>query len=472
MVETHKARRRKGVVAISAITAVALALAGCSAGGGANSNRATPSKLSESATDFLAKEAKALGVSSISVLALASPQANGVRDVSEQFTQATGITVNWTLLDEQSVETKAAVALASGNGAYDVLQTPSTLIPSYSDRGWLASISDLAANKKLQVPGWNKHDYGDVANELLTHDGELYGVPMFIGAQIYWYRTDLFKEAGITSTPKTYKELIADAKKLNSSSVAGIALRSAPSTSQLLFDWSAWLYAYGGKYYESYKDGKYSQPALDSPEAVRALQDYSDLLKNDAPNGATNWSAPDITRAFAAGRVAIVQEGAVFGGLFNDPARSQVAGKVGTFTMPSGPGGSYIPFDTHGWAIAGNSKAQEAAWLFVQWATLTQTLTAATQTASGFATPPLTDVYNSKAYKQTYGFSNYVDSVTKTIGLANNGHVSPLKGDPHYEPGSTDWATNGARIAQELSKAVTGQESVEQAIKTAASYLE
>jgi ABC-type glycerol-3-phosphate transport system substrate-binding protein len=459
-------------VAATAIAVTALiGLTACSAGGGTTGTGTAP-EIGQSAEDFLAAKGKELGVSSISVLAMSAPQAIAIQNVSDQFTELTGITVDWTVLDEQSQANKASVALGSGNGGYDVIQTPSNLISTYASRDWIESIDDLAADDDLRIPGWDKEAFGAGLNGLLSSGDTLYGVPMFIGTQVFYYRTDVFEAAGITELPTTYQELVEVAKKVNGGDVAGIALRSAPDISQLLFDWSAWLYAYGGSYYDGYENGEYSSPSLDSPAAVAALTDYADLLQNYAPSGATNWSVSDVTRAFASGRVAMAQEGAVFAGTFNDPANSQVAGKVGTFVLPEGPAGTYVPYNSHGWVVAKNSKVSEAAWLFTQWATLEQTLIAATQdSAANFSTPPLASVYTSDEYGERYGFDDFVSTVAQTLEIADNGGVSPLEGDPNYQPAHPEWSTQGMQIAQELSKAVTGQESPETAIRNAAGFL-
>ncbi|ACQ78835.1 extracellular solute-binding protein family 1 [Beutenbergia cavernae DSM 12333] len=454
--------------------AAALVLAGCGAGGGdaGGGGDDTGAELEASAEDFLAGRGEELGVGSISVLAQSSPQADAIQQISGQFTELTGITVDWTILDEQSTENRAAVALGSGDGGYDVLQTPSGFIPTYVDRGWLEPIGPLVDDAESIVPGWDLAAFGEGTTSLLSREDELYGVPMFIGTQMFYYRTDVFAEHGIDAVPTTYEELVDVVHQIHSDDVAGIALRTAPSPSQLLFVWSAWLYANGGSYYETFDDGTYSGSALDSPEAVESLTTYTDLVQNYAPSGATNWSVDDVTRAFASGRVAIVQEGAVFGGTFNNPEASQVAGNIDSFTLPEGPAGSYVPYNTHGWTIAANSDATDAAWLFTQWATLAQTLTAATQTDANFGAPPLAEVYESPEYEESYGFGSFVPTVTGTIGIANDGGVSPFEDDPNYLPATPDWATVGQQIAEELSKAVTGQVEVAEAIRAAAAYLE
>ncbi len=465
-------RRTAARVAGLVMSASIVLVAGCSAGGLSTSQGTDGAELDAKAQEFLANRGKELGTSSISVLAQNSPQANAVQEIAGQFTELTGIDVEFTILDEQSTENRAAVALGSSSGGYDLVQTPSGFIPSYSERGWIEPLDDLIADEDTIVPGWSVDAFGEGTTALLEREDHLYGVPMFIGTQVFHYRTDLFEKAGIEHPPETYEELIAAAEAIDSDDVAGIALRTAPSASQLLFVWSAWLYANGGSYYSSYDEGEYSGAALNSPEALESLKQYIDLVQNDAPSGATNWSVDDVTRAFMTGRVGIVQEGIVFGGSFNDPDASTVAGDVDTFTLPAGPAGTYVPYNAHGWSIASNSANTEAAWLFAQWATLPETLVAASDTDANFGSPPIADVYSSSEYQERYGYGNFVDSVQETIDTANEGGVSPLEGDPNYLPATTEWATVGQQISEELSKAVTGQISPEAALEKAASYLE
>lgn len=466
-----QSKRLTGLTALVAVTPLVIAACGAGGGGGGTSTD-DAAVLDVSVEEFLTARGEEIGVDSISVLAQSSPQADAVQQISGQFTELTGIDVEWTILDEQSTENRAAVALGSGDGGFDVLQTPSGFIPTYVDRGWLEPIGPLAADTASIVPEWSLEAFGEGTTSLLSRDDEVYGVPMFIGTQMFYYRTDVFEEHGIEAPPTTYEELVEIVHQIHGDDVAGIALRTAPSPSQLLFVWSAWLYANGGSYYSEFDDGTYSGSALNSAEAIESLATYTDLVQNYAPSGATNWSVDDVTRAFVTGRVAIVQEGAVFGGTFNNPDSSQVSGSIDAFTLPAGPAGSFVPYNTHGWSIAGNSDATDAAWLFLQWATLAQTLTAATQTDANFGAPPLADVYTSPEYEEKYGFNNYVPSVIGTLDIANEGGVSPFEDDPNYLPATADWATVGQQIAEELSKAVTGQVSVEEALATAATYLE
>lgn len=464
MSEFHVTRRTALRAALAA--GGLLALPACGAGGGGAEPSNAPS-IGTTTEDYLREAGKKTGARSISLLAYSAPQAEAIHQLAGQFTELTGIDVEWTALDEQSAANKAAVSLGSGTASYDVVHLTSGLLPTYASRGWLADLDKLRQSAG-NVPGWDPAAYGQGATDLLRSKNALYAAPMFLGTQIFYYRTDIFAQHGITAPPSSFAELRTVCEKVHGKGVSAIALRSAPSPSQLLFVWSAWLYAFGGAFYDGYQDGAYSGVALDSPEAVQALDLYSGLLRDFAPTGATNWSVEDVTRSFTSGQVAMVQEGAVFGGTFNDPKGSQAAGKVGTFVIPSGPGGQFVPYNCHGWGIAKTSKQAEAAWLFVQWATLKVTLAAAAAGPVGFSTPPIAEVYTSAEYKAKYGFDDFVPSVTKTIEIANGGGVTPLKGDPNYLPSTPDWNRIGQKVAEQLSRAVTGQASAADAVKAAA----
>jgi ABC-type glycerol-3-phosphate transport system substrate-binding protein len=422
--------------------------------------------ISQEATRFLREAGRAFEGTRLHVLQYASPQSDAIRAVSDQFTRITGIDVTWTKLDEKAAATKASIDLGSGQGSFDLLQTSADLLPTYASRGWLASLTELGEDDDVAVPGWRPEAYGDAFVNLLSHDGQLYAAPMFLGTQIFYYRTDIFEQHNL-SPPETFDDLERVCATIHGDPVSAIAVRTSAAPSQNLFVWSAWLYGMGGRYFTDYADGEYAGPALDRPEAFAAAEYYSRLVQRYAPTGATNWTVEDVVRAFASGQVAIVQEGAVFGGTFNDESSSRVAGKVGTFVIPAGPAGRFVPFTAHGWAIAQGSRHQKAAWLFAQWATLRDTLVSATQSDVNFAAPPLTDVYSSKPYQRKYGFDDYVKTVKDTIAIANAGNTSPLDGDPHYVPGLSNWSAVGLEISKQLSAVVTGQLSAENAMRRA-----
>lgn len=76
--------------------------------------------------------------------------------------------------------------------------------------------SSISADSKKAV--------GDGVLQAFTIDGKLYGMPTAVLPGGIYYSKDLFKQAGIESTPKDFKELNEDVTKLKAAGVAPIAL--------------------------------------------------------------------------------------------------------------------------------------------------------------------------------------------------------------------------------------------------------
>jgi ABC-type glycerol-3-phosphate transport system substrate-binding protein len=99
-------------------------------------------------------------------------------------------------------------ALASGKNAPDITELGNTDTPTEASLGVIANIDSYANSWSLK-PGVVT---GMLAND--NQNGNYYGVPWFGGVRAVWYRTDQFTKAGISSPPKTWAALVADAQKL------------------------------------------------------------------------------------------------------------------------------------------------------------------------------------------------------------------------------------------------------------------
>ena len=134
--------------------------------------------------------------------------------------------------------------------------------------------------------------------ELTSADGKQLAVPSDGWAQLLFYRTDLFKQAGLAE-PKTYADISKAAQTLNKSKMAGIVAATAPADSftQQTFEWVA--LANGCQLVNDAGDLQ-----LTSPQCQEAFDFYGNLMKNDSVPG--NQDA-DTTRAtYFAGEAAMV----------------------------------------------------------------------------------------------------------------------------------------------------------------------
>jgi multiple sugar transport system substrate-binding protein len=105
----------------------------------------------------------------------------------------------------------------------------------------------------------------------VTINGKLYALPEALSTRLMYYRTDLFKKAGIKSPPKTWTEFIADAKKLNNPpNNYGFCVQGQGD--ETIWYYTYFLYGAGGRYTNSAGNWAVNQPAN-----VKALQMEADL---------------------------------------------------------------------------------------------------------------------------------------------------------------------------------------------------
>ena len=127
------------------------------------------------------------------------------------------VTITVTPIQNEDMDGKLQTAMNSG--------TPPTIFMARGG-GKLADV--VQAGQVMDLTGKISSDvksaYGNAIFSTFTVDGKIYGMPTSVLPDGIFYSKDLFKKAGITSTPTTIDELSADVSKLKAAGVTPIAL--------------------------------------------------------------------------------------------------------------------------------------------------------------------------------------------------------------------------------------------------------
>jgi raffinose/stachyose/melibiose transport system substrate-binding protein len=129
------------------------------------------------------------------------------------------VTIKMQIVQNEDLDGKLQTALQAGEGtAPDIfLQRGGGKEAAMVEAGQLADISDsLSPETKANVSA------GAFAQEQV--DGKTYAMPVDLLPGGFWYSKNLFKQAGISSTPTTLAELEADNAKLKAIGVSPIAV--------------------------------------------------------------------------------------------------------------------------------------------------------------------------------------------------------------------------------------------------------
>ncbi len=125
------------------------------------------------------------------------------------------IVIKNTPIQNEQFTTKVPLALQSPNPPEIYFNQGGGLLATQVQSG---RVADITAQTKSWIAGLGPSASGWAVN------GKQYGVPYDSHVVGFWYRTDLFAKAGITSTPTTLDELNADIAKLKAAGIVPIAL--------------------------------------------------------------------------------------------------------------------------------------------------------------------------------------------------------------------------------------------------------
>ncbi|MCS0605789.1 extracellular solute-binding protein [Streptomyces sp. LP11] len=202
----------------------------------------------------------------------------------------------------------------------DVIEVGNTQVPLYADGGRLA---DLTLES---MRDWGKEKWLPGLAQPGKDGNKQYGVPWYAANRVVIYRKDLFEQAGITGTPKTRAQWLADTEKLNSGDTQGIYLAGQ--------DWytlSGFIWDEGGDLARQ-KDLEW-RGTLDSPEALRGMEFYKSLQALGRGPVDADEEHPPQAGVFAGGKIAQI---VAVPGLAQTIVRQnpELKGKLGFFPVP------------------------------------------------------------------------------------------------------------------------------------------
>ncbi|MEV7067546.1 extracellular solute-binding protein [Streptomyces collinus] len=246
----------------------------------------------------------------------------------EKAHKGTKVDVEYIPIDTRAQRVKAA--FNDPASAPDVMEYGNTDTAGYVKDGGLLDVTK-------EFGDWSEaKDTDPTAKQSVTVDGKLYGAPFYVGVRALYYRTDVFKELGL-SVPKTMDELASTARAIRAAEpeLYGLVVGGAYTYGAMPFVW-----ANGGELANG-KSGSYAS-GIDSPEARKGIKAYTSLFGDDNCPAAkcAGMGGNDTISAFAAGKA-----GMAIGGDFSHTAveAGKVKGKYAVVPLPGVKSGSIAP---------------------------------------------------------------------------------------------------------------------------------
>ncbi|MGW6132264.1 ABC transporter substrate-binding protein [Cellulomonas sp. NPDC055163] len=403
------------------------------------------------------------GENSISVLMVNNPQMVDLQQLTEEhFTAETGIEVNYTVLPENDVRDKISQEFSSQAGQYDVASLSNFEIPIYARSAWIAPLDDFIAGD----PGFDQDDVlTPIVQSLSGDDGQVYGQPFYGESSFLMYRQDVLDQAGIEMPAKPTWQEVADIAARADGAVpgmAGICLRGQPGWGQVFAPLTTVVNTFGGTWFSA--DW---QALVDDPKFREATQFYVDLVREHGENGAAQAGFTECLNNLMQGNVAMWYDATSAAGSLEADG-SPVQGKIGYAAAP------VVETDSSGWlyawswSIQAASENKDAAWQFISWASgkeyerlvgeeLGWSRVPAGKRASTYEIPEYLDEAGAFAEPT-------VDAISSADPLDPGVQPRPAPGIQFV--GIPEFPGLGTQVSQQISSAIAGQITVDQALES------
>jgi sorbitol/mannitol transport system substrate-binding protein len=361
----------------------------------------------------------------ISVAIVANGQMQDIARLTPSlFTKKTGIKVKYTILDEGKLRQVTTRDVGAGGKSFDAVMIGPYEAPQFGTAGLLQDLTSKAKADKA----YNYNDLIPAVRNALSAKGHMYASPFYGESSFLMYRKDILAKKGVKMPlHPTWQQVAAAARKIKTSSMAGICLRGKPGWGDLGAAFTTVLNTFGGTWWSSKPNGKPDKAQVDQPAFKAALDFYAKLVQDAGEKDAANSSYNECLTQYQAGKVAMWYDATVAAG-FLEAKDSPVKGKNGFAFAPVNKTKSSGWLWTWALAIPKSSPNPSDAWKYIAWATGPQYLKAAGALVKGgwAAIPPGTRV-------STYKIPQY-KKAAKAFAATT---LAAMKAAPINNPGTT-----------------------------------
>jgi multiple sugar transport system substrate-binding protein len=299
-------------------------------------------------------------------------------------------------------------------------------------------LKDISA----EVPkfaGWSDMYPGPKA--AVTDGSKVYGVPIGSNSLALYYNKKMLADAGVSSPPQTWDQLTEVATKTTKSPNYGIAF-SAVNTEESTWQWEPFLWSNGG-----------SLSDLDSKNAQAALQLWVDWVKKGAVSrDVVNWNQGDVANQFNSRRAATMVMGPW---MLGEVKKSGIDFGIVTIPVPKEGAKPVVPLGGEVWCVLkGDPKVEQAALKFIE-----------------FTQEPT----RLRKICDTFNYISSIQTVAKQQGEAN-AELQPFVDQmatarARSQDGGAKYPEISLAARTAIQRALTGQASVDQALKDAAAKI-
>ncbi|MES2946458.1 MAG: sugar ABC transporter substrate-binding protein [Pseudomonadota bacterium] len=368
------------------------------------------------------------------------------------------IKLKWVTLEEGTLRQRVTTDIATKGGQFDVMTIGLYEAPIWAKKGWLKPIATDAA--------YDIDDLLPAIRDGLSDAGKLYAAPFYGESSMLMYRQDLADKAGFKMPEQpTWVQVKELAAKIHDpkAGVYGMCLRGKPGWGDNMALLTTMVNTNGGQWFDmGWK------PQIDTKPWKDAIGFYVDLMKNYGPPGASANSFNENLALFNEGKCGMWVDATIAASFISDPKQSKVADKVAFAQAPVAvtPKGANWLW-TWNLAIPASSTKADAAQTFVKWATSKDYIKLVAK-EQGWASVPTGTRKSTYANPEFQKVAKFAAAEKKAIDSTNLSD-STLPKSPYVGvqyAAIPEFQAIGVAVGQQMSAALSGKVTVDQALKT------
>lgn len=290
-----------------------------------------------------------------------------ISQLLREYEKRTGIKIEESQFQTADYIQKYTLAFEAKKPRFDMVMIWDFFLPQMVAGNYLTPL-DGSANPKIRLADEDRQDFFAQSLKAVTMGGHLYAMPESLDTGLFYYRKDLYAQAGLTQPPRTWGELIEFSQKLTKGNQWGHAFIAAPSYAATTTFFEL-LHQAGG----TFLDEK-GMPAFNSPAGVKALQFMVDLRNKYkvVPPGVNTYLNAELHTGFLNGTFAQARHWPYLFGMTESAERwgvkSAVKGQTGVARLP------YLvkpvsSFNNWVYAIPRTAEDPEGGWELIRFLT-------------------------------------------------------------------------------------------------------
>jgi multiple sugar transport system substrate-binding protein len=417
---------------------IAIALSGCQ--GGAAS--ATPGGTTGATPGATPGGTTGEAPTKLTIAALQGDESLGLKAIAPDCGTQTGTTVEIVENPYGPLYDKLVTTFQANDATFDLVMIDDPWMPKFGTDGSFQDLGQYGIERDPDISSivWDvgtwPPPHGAVPPSEVGKPAQLLGVTVVGNVEMFMNRSD------IVPAPKTYDDVLANAKAQNKADFAGYIIRGK-ATNPVVADFLPILWSFGGDVFDDNWN-----VILDNDKSKAAIKFLVDDLKAVAQADPANTDAADRSQLFATekGLQSSVWPGEI-AGIVNNAEVSKVIGKAEYLPIPAGPSGKGIGMMGN-WMLAIPAASQNGAKAaeFIKCA-----LTAESQKvmAANKGIPSRTSVLNDAE-----------------LGAANPYFpvlAQALQVPPNWRPRTDQWNAVESIIGTHLNGALAGLETADDA---------